>query len=59
MNKSKKFDCVLLKNKIQEQLYKKINPKSTDEYFSKISTYVKSTDLWKSLKQNRKFLNKV
>jgi len=42
---SKKFDCVEMKYQMQENIYKKLKPKSIDDYFKKLIEYSRKADI--------------
>ena len=46
---NKDFDCVQMKHRIQEELYEEINPKNIDEYFDKLISSARKSELWKHL----------
>ena len=48
MNKT--FDCIKMKNDLQENLYKAINPKDFDDYFTKLKLRIKNNRLYQELK---------
>jgi len=52
MSKKKKFDCVEFKNKMQEQLYNRLNPSSVDDYLTKLKKYTKSSKFRKMFPTN-------
>jgi hypothetical protein len=51
---NKKFDCVEMKNQLQEKLYNKIEPKNIKDYFDKLNKYKKEDNFYKELKKQRK-----
>ncbi|KAF0133516.1 MAG: hypothetical protein FD145_1243 [Candidatus Saganbacteria bacterium] len=47
---NKKFDAVKMKHKIQEKIYKKLRPKSIDDYLVKLIEYSQKSNLAMKLK---------
>jgi len=54
MNKS--IDCIKLKHKIQEEIYKELKPSSVSDYFSKIIESSQKTKLLSSLLKKAKYI---
>ena len=54
MNKTKKkFDCVQMKRELQENLYRKLAPKSSDDYFKKLIKFSEQSSFWKILTKQK------
>jgi hypothetical protein len=51
---NKQFDCVKMKNELQVNLYKEINPKNFDEYYSKLNERIRKSSLYKEMKHRIK-----
>ncbi len=47
---NKNFDCVKMKNDLQEILYNKLNPVDFNDYYEKMNTRIKNNKFYKKLK---------
>jgi hypothetical protein len=47
---SKKFDCVEMKYQMQEETYKRLKPKSIDDYFKKLIEYSRKANILMQLR---------
>lgn len=48
---TKTFDCVDMKNKIQEKLYNELQPKDSKDYIHKLKHSIENSDWIKKKKQ--------
>ena len=52
---SKSFDCVLLKNELQEKLYNEINASTEKEYINELKKSIDNSKWIKSIIENKKY----
>ena len=56
---NKIFDCVKMKNEIQEKIYNEISPKTSKEYFEKLIKRTSNNPLWLALKKHNSSTEKT